>query len=156
MVEVRDLAQLDAAFDRVAGRREPVEGFHFGVNSLVTNASFRIVPGFPRSGPARRGGEVLIRRCRCRGTTAATGRLRSMLDRCEAPVGDRERTVGPLAVVPASQQIDADRRRPDHQNLLQRWDRHLSPDVAPGFGVVDGTEFRSAGSVRATPSRSCR
>lgn len=55
MVEVRDLAQLDAAFDRVAGRREPVEGFHFGVNSLVTNASFALYRDFPD--PVRHAGE---------------------------------------------------------------------------------------------------
>src|SRR6202035_3785563 len=46
-VEVRDLAQLDSAFERVAGRREPVEGFHFGVNSLVTNATFALYRDFP-------------------------------------------------------------------------------------------------------------
>ncbi|MGD0432539.1 MAG: DUF6614 family protein [Acetobacteraceae bacterium] len=55
MVEVRDLAQLDAAFDRVAGRREPVEGFHFGVNSLVTNATFALYRDFPD--PVRHAGE---------------------------------------------------------------------------------------------------
>jgi hypothetical protein len=55
MVEVRDLAQLDAAFDHVAGRREPVEGFHFGVNSLVTNATFALYRDFPD--PVRYAGE---------------------------------------------------------------------------------------------------
>ena len=55
MIEVRDLAQLDAAFDRVAGRREPVEGFHFGVNSLVTNATFGLYRDFPD--PVRHTGE---------------------------------------------------------------------------------------------------
>jgi hypothetical protein len=33
MIEVKDLAQLDRAFDHVAERSEPTEGFHFGVNS---------------------------------------------------------------------------------------------------------------------------
>lgn len=47
MIEVRDLAQLDTAFQHVAGRREPVEGFHFGVNSLVTNATFALYRDFP-------------------------------------------------------------------------------------------------------------
>lgn len=47
MIEVKDLAQLDAAFERVAGRREPVEGFHFGVNSLVTNTVFALYRDFP-------------------------------------------------------------------------------------------------------------
>jgi hypothetical protein len=55
MIDVRDLAQLDAAFDRVATRREPVEGFHFGVNSLVTNASFALYRDFPD--PVRHAGE---------------------------------------------------------------------------------------------------
>ncbi len=55
MIEVRDLAQLDAAFQRVAGRRDPVEGFHFGVNSLVQNASFGVYRDFPD--PVRHHGE---------------------------------------------------------------------------------------------------
>ena len=55
MIEVRDLAQLDTAFERVAGRREPVEGFHFGVNSLVTNATFALYRDFPD--PVRHPGE---------------------------------------------------------------------------------------------------
>jgi hypothetical protein len=55
MIETRDLAQLDAAFNRVAGRREPVEGLHFGINSLVTNASFALYRDFPD--PVRHAGE---------------------------------------------------------------------------------------------------
>ena len=47
MIEVRDLAQLDAAFARVASRSEPTEGFHFGVNSLVTDAVFALYRDFP-------------------------------------------------------------------------------------------------------------
>jgi len=47
IIEVRDLAQLDAAFRDVAGRQEPVEGFHFGVNSLVRNAVFALYRDFP-------------------------------------------------------------------------------------------------------------
>ena len=54
-IEVRDLAQLDQAFDRVAGRRDPVEGFHFGVNSLATNATFALYRDFPD--PVRHAGE---------------------------------------------------------------------------------------------------
>jgi hypothetical protein len=54
-IEVRDLTQLDTAFDHVAGRREPVEGFHFGVNSLVTNATFALYRDFPD--PVRHIGE---------------------------------------------------------------------------------------------------
>jgi hypothetical protein len=55
MVEVQNLAQLDTAFDRVSGRREPVEGFHLGVNSLVTNATFALYRDFPD--PERQTGE---------------------------------------------------------------------------------------------------
>jgi hypothetical protein len=47
MIEVRDLAQLERAFQRLAGRGEPVEGFHFGVNSLVQNAKFALYRDFP-------------------------------------------------------------------------------------------------------------
>jgi hypothetical protein len=49
MIEVRDLAQLDAAFQRIAGRAEPSEGFHFGVNSLAQNAVFALYRDFPDS-----------------------------------------------------------------------------------------------------------
>lgn len=47
MIEVTDLAQLEAAFQQVAGRREPTEGFHFGVNSLAQNAVFALYRDFP-------------------------------------------------------------------------------------------------------------
>jgi hypothetical protein len=47
MIEVTDLAQLDAAFDRAASRKEPVEGFHFGVNSLVQDPVFALYRDFP-------------------------------------------------------------------------------------------------------------
>ena len=47
MIEVTDLTQLEQAFERAAGRREPVEGFHFGVNSLVQNAVFALYRDFP-------------------------------------------------------------------------------------------------------------
>lgn len=47
MIEVKDLAQLERAFVAVAGRTEPVEGFHFGVNSLVRNARFALYRDFP-------------------------------------------------------------------------------------------------------------
>ena len=46
-IEARDLAQLDAAFHSVASRREPVEGFHFGVNSIVQNVVFGLYRDFP-------------------------------------------------------------------------------------------------------------
>ena len=47
MIETTDLAQLESAFAHVAGRAEPVEGFHFGVNSLVQNARFALYRDFP-------------------------------------------------------------------------------------------------------------
>jgi hypothetical protein len=47
MIEIRDLAQLDAAFARVASRREPVEGLHFALNSMVTEARFALYRDFP-------------------------------------------------------------------------------------------------------------
>ena len=37
LIETRDLAQLDDAFALVSTRADPVEEFHEGVNSLVTN-----------------------------------------------------------------------------------------------------------------------
>ena len=54
-IETRDLQQLDAAFERVATRREPAEGFHFGLNSLVTNTVFALYRDFPD--PGRHTGE---------------------------------------------------------------------------------------------------
>ena len=47
MIEVKDLAQLDRAFDHVAERSEPTEGYHFGVNSLVQNVHFALYRDFP-------------------------------------------------------------------------------------------------------------
>jgi hypothetical protein len=47
MIEVKDLTQLDRAFDHVAERSEPTEGFHFGVNSLVQNVRFALYRDFP-------------------------------------------------------------------------------------------------------------
>ncbi len=47
MIDVKDLAQLDRAFERAAERREPAEGVHFGVNSLVQNAVFALYRDFP-------------------------------------------------------------------------------------------------------------
>jgi len=55
IIETKDLAQLDAAFNAVASRREPVEGVHFGVNSLVANATFALYRDFPD--PVRQFGE---------------------------------------------------------------------------------------------------
>ncbi len=55
MIEVRDLRQLEEAFERVVGWRELVEGFHSGVNSLVRNAVFALYRDFPD--PSRHRGE---------------------------------------------------------------------------------------------------
>lgn len=48
-IEIKDLSQLENAFQRVASRTEPTEGFHFGVNSLVRNARFALYRDFPDS-----------------------------------------------------------------------------------------------------------
>ncbi len=55
MIEVRDLAQLEAAFARVASRTEPVEAFHFGVNALAQNTVFALYRDFPD--PVRQTGQ---------------------------------------------------------------------------------------------------
>src|SRR5437868_784600 len=47
IIETKDLAQLDEAFCAAASRREPIEGVHFGVNSLVQNAIFALYRDFP-------------------------------------------------------------------------------------------------------------
>ena len=49
MIEVKDLAQLERAFERVAARGGPVESVHFGVNSLARNAVFALYRDFPDS-----------------------------------------------------------------------------------------------------------
>jgi hypothetical protein len=54
-IETKDLAQLDAAFTHVSERREPVEGFHHAVNSLVANPVFALYRDFPD--PQRQRGE---------------------------------------------------------------------------------------------------
>jgi hypothetical protein len=47
MIETETLAQLDAAFQSVAARDEPVESLHFGANSRVTNLKFALYRDFP-------------------------------------------------------------------------------------------------------------
>jgi len=49
------LGQLEAAFQRMAGRGDPVEGLHHGMNALVTNATFGLTRDFPD--PVRQSGE---------------------------------------------------------------------------------------------------
>jgi hypothetical protein len=55
LIDVKNLAQLEEAFQVAAHRREPAEGFHFGVNSLVQNAVFALYRDFPD--PVRHEGE---------------------------------------------------------------------------------------------------
>lgn len=47
VMETKDLAQLDAAFEHVAARREPVEGVHFGINAHVQNLKIGLCRDFP-------------------------------------------------------------------------------------------------------------
>ena len=47
VMETRDLAQLDRAFNRVASRRDPTESVHFGVNSQVCNLTIALYRDFP-------------------------------------------------------------------------------------------------------------
>ena len=54
-LETRDLSQLDAAFNHVSSRSEPVESFHHAVNSKVANVKFTLYRDFPD--PERKRGE---------------------------------------------------------------------------------------------------
>jgi hypothetical protein len=47
VIETRDMAQLEQAFQLVASRREPTESVHFGVNSQVCNLSIALYRDFP-------------------------------------------------------------------------------------------------------------
>ena len=47
LIEKRDLAQLDAAFTSASRRNEPIEGAHYGVNSLVANFQAGLYRDFP-------------------------------------------------------------------------------------------------------------
>ncbi len=47
LIETKDLAQLEAAFQRVSTRAEPIESQHHGVNSLVTNFRAALYRDFP-------------------------------------------------------------------------------------------------------------
>jgi hypothetical protein len=55
VIETKNLAQLDEAFNHVASRSEPVESAHFNVNSKVENLRFGLYRDFPDS--VRREGE---------------------------------------------------------------------------------------------------
>jgi hypothetical protein len=47
LIETRDLAQLDQAFEAVSARTDPIEQVHHGVNSLVTNFQAALYRDFP-------------------------------------------------------------------------------------------------------------
>ncbi|MFQ5568924.1 MAG: DUF6614 family protein [Rhodothermales bacterium] len=53
MLEFENLAQMDAAFDQVASRAGPVEGFHHAVNAKVRDVSFALYRDFPDPGRVR-------------------------------------------------------------------------------------------------------
>lgn len=58
LLETRDLAQLDAAFELVSSRGADIEGAHHGVNSLVTNFQASLYRDFPD--PHRQTGHELF------------------------------------------------------------------------------------------------
>ena len=47
MVEFRDLAQFDLTFGVIAARKDPLESFHFAVNSKVAEVKFALYRDFP-------------------------------------------------------------------------------------------------------------
>ena len=49
MLEFNNLAQLDTAFSHAASRNDPVESFHFAMNSKVTDLDFALYRDFPDS-----------------------------------------------------------------------------------------------------------
>ncbi len=55
MIELRDLRQLEDAFQRMASRSDPEETQHHGMNALVINATFGLTRDFPDA--SRRRGE---------------------------------------------------------------------------------------------------
>lgn len=58
MIEVEDLAQLDAAFGLAATRAGETEEKHFAVNSKIETVTFALYRDFPD--PVRRTGEELF------------------------------------------------------------------------------------------------
>jgi len=56
LVETRDLAQLEQAFQAVATRSGEVEGFHAAVNQAVSSVRFALYRDFPDA-VRERGGE---------------------------------------------------------------------------------------------------
>ena len=56
VMETRDLGQLEAAFQHIASRGEPVESLHFAVNRHAANVTFALYRDFP-DGRRREGEE---------------------------------------------------------------------------------------------------
>ena len=54
-IEVRDLAQLETAFEAAATRADPYESRHSGVFSMVRDVVFSLERDFPDPGRARSG-----------------------------------------------------------------------------------------------------
>jgi hypothetical protein len=46
-IEIRDLAQLDRAFQKVSGRAGEVEGLHAAVNQMARDLTFALYRDFP-------------------------------------------------------------------------------------------------------------
>ena len=55
MLEFENLTALDATFNHVANRKDPVESFHHAVNGRVSNVKFALYRDFPD--PVRASGE---------------------------------------------------------------------------------------------------
>lgn len=47
MLEFADMTQMQAAFDHVSSRAEPIESFHHAVNSKVQDVFFALYRDFP-------------------------------------------------------------------------------------------------------------
>lgn len=58
VMDTKDLGQLEAAFQHVASRGEPVESLHFAVNRHAANLTFALYRDFPD--PQRREGEEMF------------------------------------------------------------------------------------------------
>lgn len=53
MLEFDSMTQMDQAFEKVSSRADPVEGFHFAVNSKVSDVFFALYRDFPDPGRVR-------------------------------------------------------------------------------------------------------
>jgi hypothetical protein len=52
-IDFESMTQMDAAFDAVSSRANPVEGLHHAVNSKVTDTFFALYRDFPDAGRIR-------------------------------------------------------------------------------------------------------